>query len=201
MPDECAQAPASPAAGTIVVDRQEAAGAANDVHCAAGPIAGATPEDARLCCAETFCCFADAAGAVTAGGIRRPTPERLPVGPLTNFGNTGEVALAVPISVPAASVAGEPPLLARARWLVCEEVCTAESATRGHTGSAPRDRGPGGLPATVYPSFSLPGLSASTGQLLRHPAAFALRGRAPAAPSERRAGRPPATAVCRLNCR
>ena len=43
------------------------------------------------------------AGAVTAGSIRRPTPERLPVGPLTSFGQTREVALAVPISVPAAA--------------------------------------------------------------------------------------------------
>lgn len=79
MPDERAQAPASPAAGTIVVGRQEAAGAANDIHCAAGPIAGGTPEDARLRRAETFCCFANG---------RRPTPERLPVGALTNFGHT-----------------------------------------------------------------------------------------------------------------
>ncbi len=66
---------------------------------------------------------------VAAGDIRWPTPERLPVGPLTNFGHTGEVTLAVPISVPAAYVAAELPLLARARWLVCEEVCIPESAT------------------------------------------------------------------------
>lgn len=201
MPNECAQAPASPAAGTIVVDRQEAAGAANDVHCAAGPIAGATPEDARLCCAETFCCFADAAGAVTAGGIRRPTPERLPVGPLTNFGNTGEVALAVPISVPAASVVGEPLLLARGALVGLRGSAhcrIGDAGAYGQRSPRPRARRP---PATVYSSFSLPGLSASTRHLLRHPAAFALRGRAPAAPSERRAGRPPARAACRSNCR
>ncbi|MBO3707934.1 MAG: hypothetical protein J5X21_16305 [Candidatus Accumulibacter sp.] len=53
-------------------------------------------------------------GGVSAGDIRWPTPERLPVGPLTNFGHTGEVTLAVPISVPAADAAGELPLLARA---------------------------------------------------------------------------------------
>ncbi|MBO3707937.1 MAG: thioredoxin family protein [Candidatus Accumulibacter sp.] len=68
-------------------------------------------------------------GGVSAGDIRWPTPERLPVGPLTNFGHTGELTLAVPISVPAAYAAGELPLLARARWLVCEDVCIPESAT------------------------------------------------------------------------
>ena len=67
-------------------------------------------------------------GGVSAGDIRWPTPERLPVGPLTNFGHTGEVMLAVPISVPAAYAAGELPLPARARWLVCEDVCIPESA-------------------------------------------------------------------------
>ncbi|WP_287462114.1 protein-disulfide reductase DsbD domain-containing protein [Accumulibacter sp.] len=53
-------------------------------------------------------------GGVGAGDIRWPTPKRLPVGPLTNFGHTGEVTLAVPISVPATFAAGELRLLARA---------------------------------------------------------------------------------------
>lgn len=140
-------------------------------------------------------------GGVSAGDIRWPTPERLPVGPLTNFGSTGEVALAVPISVPAASVAGEPLLLARGALVGLRGSAhcrIGDAGAYGQRSPRPRARRP---PATVYSSFSLPGLSASTRHLLRHPAAFALRGRAPAAPSERRAGRPPARAACRSNCR
>lgn len=58
----------------------------------------------------------------TAGGIEWPAPERLPVGPLMNYGYEGDVLLPVPVSVPA-GIGGEFLLKADVRWLVCKEEC------------------------------------------------------------------------------
>ncbi|MCM8626624.1 protein-disulfide reductase DsbD domain-containing protein [Accumulibacter sp.] len=66
---------------------------------------------------------------VTAGEILWPTPERLPVGPLTNFGYTGEVILASPITLPTDYAGLHLPVVATVRWLVCADVCIPESAT------------------------------------------------------------------------
>jgi thiol:disulfide interchange protein len=67
---------------------------------------------------------------VTAGGIQWPAPERLPVGPLMNFGYSGEVLLPTQLS-PAATVPSSEPLSlqAGADWLVCKVDCIPESAT------------------------------------------------------------------------
>ena len=53
-----------------------------------------------------------------AGAIQWPAPERLPAGPLTNFGYEGEVLLLTDIRVPANAV-GPVTIAARAEWLVC----------------------------------------------------------------------------------
>ncbi len=56
-----------------------------------------------------------------------PTPQRMPFGPLVNFGFTGEVLLPFTVTVPAMLTAGDSfALAAEARWLVCEKVCIPE---------------------------------------------------------------------------
>ncbi len=88
-----------------------------------------------------------AAGAVAAGGIRRPTPERLPVGPLTNFGHTGEVALAVAISVRAAAAAGPSALVGLRGVNSGQEPRKSGGAKKSGTKIAGLDPGRGRAPA------------------------------------------------------
>jgi len=66
---------------------------------------------------------------LSVGPIQWPYPQRLPAGPLTNFGYEGEVLLLSELKVPA-SVAGKSvDLSARANWLVCsEDTCIPERA-------------------------------------------------------------------------
>lgn len=62
-----------------------------------------------------------------AGGIVWLPPERIPVGPLVNYGYSDEAIHMVPISVPKDARPGETATLtASASWLVCEEVCIPE---------------------------------------------------------------------------
>jgi thiol:disulfide interchange protein DsbD len=59
-----------------------------------------------------------------AGPILWPTPQRLPVGPLTNFGYEGELLLLTEISVPEAiPEGGMVRLQAQGEWLICKEIC------------------------------------------------------------------------------
>jgi DsbC/DsbD-like thiol-disulfide interchange protein/cytochrome c biogenesis protein CcdA len=57
-----------------------------------------------------------------AGPIQWPSPERIDVGPLANYGYDGEVLLLTDIRVPD-HVSGTVPIQANASWLVCEEIC------------------------------------------------------------------------------
>lgn len=58
-----------------------------------------------------------------------PTPHRLPVGPLVNYGFEGEVILPVELIVPADARPGATTLLkAKAEFLVCADICIPESA-------------------------------------------------------------------------
>jgi thiol:disulfide interchange protein DsbD len=61
---------------------------------------------------------------VRAGAIRWPAPERIPVGPLTNYGYGGEVLLLTDLELPRDWPAGRPVAIsARADWLICKEIC------------------------------------------------------------------------------
>ena len=61
-----------------------------------------------------------------AGEILWPAPQRLPAGPLMNYGYEGEILLPLDISVPA-NASGSAVLAARATWLVCNaEGCIPE---------------------------------------------------------------------------
>jgi thiol:disulfide interchange protein DsbD len=59
---------------------------------------------------------------VTAGEIAWPTPQRLPVGPLMNYGYEGRLLLPVPLTV--AAVSGDAlDIRLSAQWLVCKDIC------------------------------------------------------------------------------
>jgi thiol:disulfide interchange protein/DsbC/DsbD-like thiol-disulfide interchange protein len=65
----------------------------------------------------------------SAGEIEWPAPQRIPVGPLMNYGYHGAARLLVPVNVPATAKLGETVrLAAEAKWLVCDEVCVPEEA-------------------------------------------------------------------------
>lgn len=64
-----------------------------------------------------------------AGEIVWPLPTRIAVGPLTNFGYTREVLLAVPIEIPDGYAGRSFPVRLAADWLVCKEDCIPESGT------------------------------------------------------------------------
>lgn len=61
----------------------------------------------------------------SAGDIAWPVPQRLPYGPLMNYGYDGTVLLPVPVHV-GASAAGLDVKLS-AEWLVCKDICLPES--------------------------------------------------------------------------
>ena len=81
---------------------------------------------------------------VTAGDIQWPTPGRLPIGPLMNYGYEGTLLLPVSLSVPAGFSGDSLQVKLRADWLVCKDVCIpeggdftlqlpAQAATGGHS--------------------------------------------------------------------
>ena len=64
-----------------------------------------------------------------AGAPQWPTPARLPIGPLTNFGYEGEVFLLTDIEPPERlATVGRITIAADADWLVCKEICIPGSA-------------------------------------------------------------------------
>ncbi|MFM7703594.1 MAG: protein-disulfide reductase DsbD domain-containing protein, partial [Rubrivivax sp.] len=63
----------------------------------------------------------------SAGEIDWPTPKRLPIGPLMNFGYEGTLLLPVPLSVPAVLAGDTLTVKLAAEWLVCKDVCIPES--------------------------------------------------------------------------
>jgi thiol:disulfide interchange protein/DsbC/DsbD-like thiol-disulfide interchange protein len=79
----------------------------------------------------------------SAGDIAWPTPKKLPVGPLMNFGYEDTLLLQVPVAVPASFAGPQLDVKLRAEWLVCKDVCIpeagefaisvpAQAATAGH---------------------------------------------------------------------
>lgn len=79
----------------------------------------------------------------TAGEILWPTPAKLPIGPLLNFGYDGTVLLPVPVTVSPDFKGQNMDIQLHAEWLVCKDVCIpqsgdfalklpAQAATAGH---------------------------------------------------------------------
>jgi thiol:disulfide interchange protein DsbD len=69
----------------------------------------------------------DLPAGVTAGEIEWPTPERLPIGPLVNYGYEGKLLLPVKLTLPPGFNAETLNVKLRGDWLVCREVCIPES--------------------------------------------------------------------------
>jgi thiol:disulfide interchange protein DsbD len=67
----------------------------------------------------------------SAGAMQFPIPERLPLGPLMDFGYEDEVAFPVTVSAPADAKAGLAHLDAQVSWLVCGNVCVPGKAHLG----------------------------------------------------------------------
>jgi thiol:disulfide interchange protein DsbD len=66
----------------------------------------------------------------SAGPIQWPTPGRLPVGPIMNYGYEGGVVLPVTLKVPADAAVGQTvTLTAVVQFLVCADVCVPDQAT------------------------------------------------------------------------
>jgi thiol:disulfide interchange protein len=66
----------------------------------------------------------------SAGDFVWPTPRRLPVGPLMNYGYEDEVLLPLQVTAPASAKPGETVTLkGDATFLVCAEICVPEQAT------------------------------------------------------------------------
>ncbi len=66
---------------------------------------------------------------VTAQPFEYPAPQRLPLGPLMDFGYEGAVTFPVPVRVAADAPLGPATLRADVDWLVCREVCLPGKAT------------------------------------------------------------------------
>ena len=65
----------------------------------------------------------------SASDIRWPYPERLPFGPLTNFGYSNDLLLPVTLTVPTSAKVGERlPIRLRARWVICADICIPDEA-------------------------------------------------------------------------
>ncbi len=63
---------------------------------------------------------------VSAGGIEWPTPSKLPIGPLMNYGYEGTVLLPVAVTVPSDFKADTLNVKLSASWLVCKDICIPE---------------------------------------------------------------------------
>lgn len=63
-----------------------------------------------------------------AGAIEWPYPERVPYGPLMNYGYHGEVFFPVRVEVPGELDGDSVTLRAKGRWLVCADICIPENA-------------------------------------------------------------------------
>jgi thiol:disulfide interchange protein DsbD len=66
---------------------------------------------------------------LAAGDIEWPTPSRLPIGPLMNYGYEGTLLLPVAVTVPAGFAAQTLTVKLDAEWLVCKDVCIPESGS------------------------------------------------------------------------
>jgi thiol:disulfide interchange protein DsbD len=66
----------------------------------------------------------------TAGDMVWPYPQRLPVGPLMNYGYEGAVSLLTQITAPADLLPGQHVALrAETTWVACAKICVPEAAT------------------------------------------------------------------------
>jgi thiol:disulfide interchange protein DsbD len=66
---------------------------------------------------------------VTAGEFTWPTPERIPLGPIVNYGYMGDVVLPVRLTARPAAARARDAVGADLKWLVCHEICVPGKAS------------------------------------------------------------------------
>ena len=66
---------------------------------------------------------------ITAGSIAWPTPKKIPIGTLANYGYEGTVLLPVPLSVAPNFSASQLDVTLKAAWLVCRTECIPQEGT------------------------------------------------------------------------
>ncbi len=66
---------------------------------------------------------------ITAGDIAWPTPKKIPIGTLANYGYEGTVLLPVPLTVASNFNAGQLDVQLKASWLVCRQECIPQEGT------------------------------------------------------------------------
>jgi thiol:disulfide interchange protein len=86
---------------------------------------------------------------ISAGPLQFPVPQRLPLGPLMDFGYENEVLFPFEFKVTPAAQQGNAALHAKVDWLVCREVCIPGKAELETT------RQVGGSAGSVEPDTSL----------------------------------------------
>lgn len=87
----------------------------------------------------------------SAGAIEWPTPKRLPVGPLMDYGYEGKLWLLQTLTVPADAKLGDTVTLkAAVDWLVCKDICVPEETTL----SLPLKIGPAAADPAVAKDFA-----------------------------------------------
>ncbi len=87
---------------------------------------------------------------VTAGQLQFPAPQRLPVGPLMDYGYEGDVLFPFRLHVAPNAKTGSAVLDAKVNWLVCSSVCIPGKAELQITRDVMRGEG---LAAAVPPIF------------------------------------------------
>ncbi len=65
----------------------------------------------------------------SASPIAWPLPTAIPVGPLTNYGYSGEILLLSEVTLPKDASGNSFDIAADVKWLVCEEICVPEEAS------------------------------------------------------------------------
>jgi thiol:disulfide interchange protein DsbD len=116
---------------------------------------------------------------VHAGPLQFPYPELIRVGPLANYGYSGQAVHLISLELPADWPAGEPvPLSADASWLVCEDTCIPEEARLVLTLPTGEHAGPADLAVADLFAKAREGLPRpllGTAELERGPGSMGLR--------------------------
>jgi thiol:disulfide interchange protein DsbD len=92
---------------------------------------------------------------VTAGPMQFPIPQRLPLGPLMDFGYEGEVAFPVTIAAAPTLKPGPLHLDAQVSWLVCAQLCVPGKAHLGIDLAVQPGAQPGPLTGALGNALSL----------------------------------------------
>jgi thiol:disulfide interchange protein DsbD len=95
-------------------------------------------------------------GGVSAGPLQFPTPKRLPLGPLMDYGYEDEVLFPLTLSVAQSAKTGPAALHAKVDWLVCRATCIpgkAELEVNRNISDGAASSAPSGAEAALFSRF------------------------------------------------